>query len=491
MGRYAMSSGLELHVERGRIRAILPSDNGLTIRTEHQTFTYPKAVVYPGFVDAHVHLLGLGKRLTTPSLYDANSEDECVALLQQAPVPANGWLQAMGWNQENWDVPDLPTMQSITAAFPRIPVVCTRVDGHAMWLNAEALRMAGITHPTGVLVDGEMDAVVHAIPSTSREEIEQQLVVASRAFARAGVTEVHDMDVAPATVGVTRELAESARLAVRVQSFVSAQNDEWVNAHMLPAGGERQRTVGVKMYADGALGSRGAALISNYEDTPHRGSVLLTVEQMEHKVLQAVQAGWWSIAIHAIGDAAVRNVLDAYERVREHPDGSDVILRIEHAQHVNSADVHRFSKLNVIASVQPTHAESDAQMAKSRLGEQRLQDAYRWKSLLDSGAQICFGTDAPIESESVLRTIDVAINGYAIPVQEHQTSECVSLEQAIDSVTSSAHASVGVDFRRGSLAIGMDADLVVFDRALPEAANGNPREVKVLATFTAGVLNTI
>ena len=491
MGLYAMSSNVELHVERGRIRAILPSDNGVTIRTEHQTHTFANGVVYPGFVDAHVHLLGLGKRLTTPSLYGATSEDECVAVLQQTSVPANGWLQAMGWNQENWDVHDLPTMQSLTAAFPHTPVVCSRVDGHALWLNAEALRVVGITHPTGVLVDGEMEAVTRAIPRPTREEIEHQLVVASRAFARAGVTEVHDMDVAPQTVGITRELAESARLAVRVQSFVSAQNNEWVDANLLPAGGERQRTAGVKMYADGALGSRGAALISNYEDAPHRGSVLLTTEQMEQKVLQAAQAGWWSIAIHAIGDAAVRNALDAYERVRQHPEGTDVILRIEHAQHVNVADVPRFAELHVIASVQPTHAESDAQMASSRIGEHRLQDAYRWKSLLDSGAQMCFGTDAPIESESALRTIDVAINGYAVPGRGHQRSECVSLEQALNSVISSAHASAGVDFRRGSLAIGMDADLVVLDNTLSGAAKDNPQEVKVLATFTAGVLNTI
>lgn len=476
-------SGCELIVERGRIRSVSPNASGVVIRTERSEYSFPGCIVLPGLVDAHIHLRGLGKRFATPSLHHATSLDECVDILTNTVDTNSGWLMAMGWNQEQWTPAVMPTKASLTAAFPTTPVVCSRIDGHALWCNQKALELAGISHHTGVLVDAEMDAMWQAIPPDTTEQIQQQLISASHALARAGVTEVHDMDVAPNIVAITRELAENARLAVRVQQFVSAQNQEWVNAGVLPAGGELQRTAGIKLYADGALGSRGAALLDPYSDAATNGNPLLSADAIATETLRAIHAGWWCVAVHAIGDAAVRTTLDAFERVRADTDGGDAILRIEHAQVVNPQDLHRFSELNVFASIQPTHAESDEQMARERLGASRLHHAYRWKSLIDSGARICTGTDAPVERESALRTIDVAVNGMP-GATKRNVEECLSVHEAVHAATTWAHEAAGVDYRRGHIDVGMDADFVILGNTIDRQ---NIQATPIVATFLSGI----
>ncbi|MCO6467178.1 MAG: amidohydrolase [Bradyrhizobiaceae bacterium] len=482
-------TGCEIHIERGRIRAILPHSNSVVVRTETRTYEFPNAWVSAGFVDAHVHLLGLGKRLSLISLHEASSEIDCIRILQDAALPQNGWLQAMGWNQERWALAEMPSLATLSMAFPETPVICSRIDGHALWVNAEALSRAGMKHPTGILVDQEMDQMVRAVPKPTKQELTQQLIAASNAFARAGVTEVHDMDVHPDIVALTRELAESARLAVRVQSFVSAQDDEWQHQGLLPAGGELQRTAGVKMYADGALGSRGAAFFDQYADDQTNGSLFLTEDELVRKCLDAVNAGWWCIAVHAIGDAAVHRVLNAFERVRQDPAGSEVILRLEHAQHVREADLPRFADLQVVASVQPSQAHSDAGMVVHRIGTKRMTDAYRWQSFINAGARICTGTDAPIEHESALHTIYAATHRPGDEQGGWKHDEVLHCDQALLAATQWAHEAAGMDYRRGSLQVGMDADLVVLDRDPCEHSSSTP-QAKVLATFTAGVCHT-
>ncbi len=481
---------MEVHIERGRIRALLPYAGGVLVKTERDTFTYPSAVVLPGFVDAHVHLLGLGKRLATPSLHNATSAEDCIDILLKADT-ADEWLFAMGWNQERWMGGGFPTARMLDDAFPTRPVVCSRIDGHALWVNSVVLRRAGIDGCSGVLVDDDAKPVWRILPAPSRTSIEQNIIAASRRFATEGVTEVHDMDVSPEVVAITRELAEQGKLAVRVQSFVSGQNHEWVHAGLLPAGGELQRTMGIKMYADGALGSRGAAFHSPYNDAPTSGALLLTANQIVDRALQAVHAGWWSIAVHAIGDLAVQTVLDAFATVRATDDGSNVILRIEHAQHMTYDDVQRCASLNVIASVQPTHAESDALMVQQRLGANRLADAYRWKSLLNAGVPLAFGTDAPIEEPSVLRTLDAATNRTPhLSSARWHSAEALDIETALQAASTWAHAAADMDYRRGELAVGYDADLVILDRNPGDAVGSLGDEVQVLATFTAGVMQT-
>jgi predicted amidohydrolase YtcJ len=397
----------------------------------------------------------------------------------------------MGWNQEQWADGRWPMAADLDSAFPDVPVVCSRIDGHAFWVNGAALQAAGISNSNGVLVDAEMDAIWKVLPALPREVIEQQLITASRAFAAQGVTEVHDMDVAPEIVEITRELAEQGKLAVRVQSFVSAQQNEWSTAGLLPAGGELQRTAGIKLYADGAVGSHGAAMLEPYSDSPSSGTLLLSATEIAERVILAAEAGWWCAAVHAIGDLAVRTVLDAFEIVRSHPSGREILLRVEHAQHVSSHDVPRFAQLNVVASVQPTHAISDAAMAESRLGSARLADAYRWRTLRDAGARIAAGTDAPIEHHSALRTLHAFVSRTpALAQAPWQPHETLTMDEALAASTAWAHEAADVSYRRGRIEVGMDADLVVLDRDPRVVGKGLMEGVKVLATFMAGNLQT-
>lgn len=473
---------MELHFERGRIRAILPgSGDGVVIRNETSSYTFPGATVLPGFVDNHLHLMGLGQRLMMPSLHTATSPQECVEiLLRSADQRPTAWLRAMGWNQERWSPSEMPEAHWLDEAFPEVPVVASRVDGHAFWVNAEASRLAGVPH-RAVVVDTDMDPFWAALPRPDAATITNYLETAAAHLSAFGITEVHDMDVAPSVVDVLRSLVESGRFPIRVQSFVSAQNNEWEIAGLLPAAGEIQRTAGLKLFADGALGSRGAAMLAPYTDDPSTsGAILKTADQIAAVARQALDAGWWCLAVHAIGDAAVREVLDAYTIVRSWPDAQDLVLRIEHAQHMQATDVARCADLGVFACVQPSHCTSDAAMAERRLGADRLGDAYRWRSLLDAGVRLAGGSDAPIESASVLAGLADFVG------RRWQPHERITIDEALQAFGRMAHASADVDYRRGTIALGFDADVVVLDRDPTTCAPEELASIRVLATFMAG-----
>lgn len=480
----------ELHVERGRLRAILPCITGTIVRTETDTFEFPGCHVYPGFVDNHAHIVGLGERRTFISLHEATDESDCLERLSAGPIPPNGWIRAMGWNQEQWSSRSMPTRISLDAVFPYTPVIAMRVDGHAAWVNTAALTSAGIdaTEHSGILVDAEMEPLLNAIPPYTADDITAMIVEATSYCASMGITEIHDMDVADVWLEPFRLLAEQGSLPVRVQSFVRAHNDEWQTTGLLPAGGEFHRLAGVKFYADGALGSRGAALRSPYSDDPStKGVELLSVVEMTRKIREALDAGWQAIAIHAIGDAAVRNVLDTYATVRTWDDGSDVILRIEHAQHMHPEDVQRMADLRVFACVQPSHCISDAVMAERRLGADRLPWAYRWRSLLDAGVHLGAGSDFPIESPSVLAGLRAFVDRIPQGMTEAwQGNERIGISEALYAYTTGAHTTSGMEYRRGSLKIGFDADLVVVDRNLEECTSDELIDTRIMATFTAG-----
>ena len=473
---------MELHFERGRIRAIVPTtDHAVVIRNETSSYEFPGATVLPGFVDNHLHLMGLGQRLMMPSLHAATSPSECVEILRRAHEQHSmQWLRSMGWNQELWSPASMPDSHWLDDAFPDVPVVASRVDGHAFWVNAEASRRAGVPHRP-VVVDTDMDPFWAAIPKPDAATITTYLETAAAYLSAFGITEIHDMDVAPHVVEVLRSLVESGRFPIRVQSFVSAQHDEWESAGLLPAAGEIQRTAGLKLFADGALGSRGAALLAPYTDDPSTSGLLLkTSTDIAAAARKAIDAGWWCLAVHAIGDAAVREVLDAYTIVRSWPDGQDLLLRIEHAQHMHASDVSRCAELGVFACVQPSHCTSDAAMAERRLGHDRLADAYRWRSLLDAGVRVAAGSDAPIESASVLA-------GLADFVQRPwQQQERLTMAEALEAYGRTAHASADVDYRRGTIALGFDADVVVLDRDPMTCPADELTQIRVLATFMAG-----
>lgn len=413
----------------------------------------------------------------------------------------------MGWNQEHWASPVFPSRADLDHLIADVPVIARRVDGHALWVNTAALHLAGITaatpdpdggrilrdergEPTGILIDNAMDLVERHVPALSYDEMQEAFRAAADHCASKGITEVHDMDVAPSWLAPLRALAERGTLATRVQAYVGGQHDQWLDDGLLPAGGEFLRLHGVKLYADGALGSRGALLLAPYADAPDsHGLALLTTERMIAAGRAILDAGWWAMAVHAIGDAAVRAVLDAFQVIREMPGGADLTLRLEHAQHVHPDDVHRFAKLRVHAMVQPTHCTSDAPMAEQRLGVERLPWAYRWRSLLDAGAMLAGSSDFPIEPADPIAGIDAFCRriplGSALP---WQPQECITRHEAIQAFTAWGHRVAEVDGRRGRIAEGYDADIVIVDRDLHACADADIRGTSILATFTAGVL---
>jgi len=261
-----------------------------------------------------------------------------------------------------------------------------------------------------------------------------------------------------------------------------------VEEGQLPAGGELLRVCGVKLFADGALGSRGAFLSAPYSDDPATsGRELLTASQLKEMVTEIVQAGWPCVAIHAIGDQAVHNVIDAYEHVRAVADADDVILRLEHAQIVRDEDLQRMADSRIIACVQPTHCISDAPMAERRLGLDRCAWSYRWRSLANAGIHIGAGSDFPIESPDPLAGMSAFVNrvprGSSAPWHE---SECLTRSEALDAFTIGAHVTSGMDYRRGRIAVGFDADLTILDGDVVSSAQMMQSSRHVVATFVAG-----
>lgn len=495
-----------IRIRGGRIRELSPADGGVTIETEAGVDTYPGAWVLPGFVDAHGHLVHYGLELGQPQLRHCTSLEECLELLRPWGPNRGEWLLGSGWNHERWNPPRFPEATLLDTLFPDIPVVLRRVDGHALWVNSEALRRAGITaqtpdppgglilrrasgEPSGILIDEAAQLVLRHVPPPSPEELRRAILQAVQRLLPLGITEVHDMDVDPAWVPVFQELAASGQLAIRVQSYVRAQHREWYAAGLLPTTGEFFRLCGVKFYADGALGSYGAALLEPYADRPEqRGLLFFETAQLEQLVSEAVEAGW-QVAIHAIGDAANRQVARVYHTVRVHGRAElEQRLRIEHAQLVHPDDLALMAEAGCIASVQPLHCVHDAPMARRRLGNQRESIPYPWRSLLQAGIPLAAGSDFPIEPPDV--AAGLAAFRFRIPPGEEQpwgAEECLTAAESLAAYTTWAHYAADLDDRRGLLLPGYDADLVVLDRNPAHCCREELAALRVRAVYVAGV----
>ncbi len=460
----------------------------------------------PGLTDAHAHLLGLGAALEEVDLRGATSIAEVVARVQQQ-APPEGWVLGRGWDQNLWPGGSMPTHEPLTAAFPDRPVWLRRVDGHAGWANRAALQAAGITaattapqggellrqgsEPSGVLVDAAMDLM--PVPAPSEETLRRRLLLGQARALPLGLTGVHEMGIAMETDAVLRALVEAGELQLRITGYA---DEHWFLKTLagsgkpeLPACDGRYALLGVKVYVDGALGSRGAAMLAPYSDRPdHRGIFQHTQAALDALVLAAVRGGW-QVAAHAIGDAGIRSVLDSLAAAKSQVHGADPRLRVEHAQIVDLADIPRFVRLGAIASMQPTHATSDMPWVPARIGAARLPGAYAWRRFLDAGVPLAFGSDFPVEQPAPSLGLYAALTRQDLqgqPPGGWLPDQKLTLWEAVAGFTSRAAFAGRQEAGCGVLAPGMAADLSCFKNDLRLLPLAELASAPVRATVIGG-----
>jgi len=469
------------------------------------------AYVLPGLCDAHLHLTGYGTALEQVDLVGAASWSEVVSRARKAAetLPAGTWLVGRGWDQNVWKSKQFPDRAALDEAFPRRPVLLRRVDGHAAVVNARALQLAGIGRKTpdpaggrivrrldgeasGVLIDAAADMAIEAVPRPSPPDIERRVLRAAHALLADGLTEIDDPGTKAEELAVIRRLAAEGRLPIRVYVLVNGDDDALLDREFArgPDLGERRmvRVGGVKLYADGALGSRGALLGSDYSDDPgNRGLAVTSVERLREVVQRASRAGF-QVAVHAIGDEAVHRVLDLYQEVGA-PVCRRLRHRIEHSQTVRPSDVPRFATLGVIASIQPTHCTSDMPWAPQRLGPNRIRWAYRWRSLLEGGVHLCGGSDAPVEDPDPRRGLFAAVTRQRpdhTPPGGWNPAERLTAQQALALFTSGAAFAAKAETWSGAIRPGFVADLTIVDRNPLEGNADQMLRMKVLRTIVDG-----
>lgn len=469
------------------------------------------AFVLPGLADAHLHLTGYGAALEQADLTRAASWKEVVKRARRAAVglPRGAWLLGRGWDQNLWPDRRMPDRAELDNVFPQRPVLLRRVDGHAAVANAVALELAGIGRetkdppggsilrrpggdPTGVLVDGAVGLVQRFIPAPTEADIERWIVRSAGALLAVGLTQVHDAGTTAAELEVLRRLESEGRLPIRVYVLLDGSDDALLDAE-LPRGPElgparMLRIGGVKLYADGALGSRGAFLGADYADDPGNRGLQVTPTARLRKIVHWSSEAGFQVAIHAIGDQAVHRALDLYEELGART-CRRLRHRIEHSQTVRPDDVKRFGELGVIAAVQPTHCTSDMPWAPSRLGPDRIAWAYRWRSLLEVGTVLAGGSDAPVEDPDPRRGLFAAVTRQRpdhSPAAGWNPAERVTPREALAMFTTGAAFAAHAEGWCGTLLPGAVADLTIVDRDPTAASPDDVLRMRVLRTIVAG-----
>ena len=468
--------------------------------------------VIPGLIDAHAHLFGLAVSLSQAQLRDSTSKEEVVRRLREHEknLTDGDWLLGQGWDQNDWPVKVFPSRSDLDAAFPDRPVWLRRIDGHAGWANSAALSMAdqdlsgewqpqgGFIHrdaegrASGVLIDGAMGLVEKAVPEISPELLRASLKLALQQLVSLGLTGVHDMGVDRSVIEMYQQLIESGEFPTRVYAFTDGAGEtlDWL-CERGPLEDESGRLVmrAVKLYMDGAMGSRGAALLADYSDEPgNNGLLFMPAEDLEKKIDKALACGFQA-GVHAIGDRGNRVTLDALEAsIARYPDNPGR-HRVEHAQTLTAEDIPRFAGLDVIAAMQPTHATSDMCWVEDRLGPERVRFAYAWRSLLDSGARLALGSDFPVEQVNPMLGIHAAVTRRDIegwPQGGWYPLESMSREEAVRGFTLDAAYSGFMDQSVGSLESGKRADFIVLDRNIFAIEPAGIAETRVLQTWLDG-----
>jgi len=467
--------------------------------------------VLPGLVDSHAHVSNQGFLKTqlnlagTPSVEDAV---ERIAAYDKAN-PGSGWIEGRGWNQVLWPLKEFPTAARIDAAVSDRPVWLRRVDGHAGWANSKALAIAGIDndtpdpvggkilrdsdgYATGTLVDQAMNLVFSKIPPPSKEDYRKAFLAAFRQLTSLGLTSVHDAGISITEAEAYLSMADDQEMTMRIYAMVmgAGENLDAIGTPIYSYGNDRLTIAAVKLVADGALGSRGAAMVEPYEDdAENRGLPFWTQEELDGFVRKANDMGF-QVGIHAIGDLGNKMALDAIDKAQGGKPSS-LRNRIEHAQLLRLEDIPRFAKLGVIASMQATHATSDMNMAEDRVGPERIKGAYAWRKFLDAGVIIANGSDFPVELANPMHGLYASVTRKSragLPEGGWYAGEALTREEALHSFTWAPAYAAHQEDRLGSLEPGKWADFIVVDRDFFGIPESEIDDIQVSQTWVGGDL---
>jgi predicted amidohydrolase YtcJ len=468
--------------------------------------------VIPGLVDAHAHFVGYS---TSRAELDLNGTASLGEIADRLRVKAAGthrgaWIKGRGWDQNDWEKKEFPHRTDLDQVSPENPVLLTRVCGHAAIANSKALEAAGIDagtadpeggkierdesgEPTGILIDEAITLVREVIPARSREEKMDLMVEAAHACLEAGLTGTHEMGIGSETAGIYRELYEEGRLPFRITAYYDGDaadlDSVLAEGPVRDFAGGMFSLAGVKLYADGSLGARSAAMLEDYSDDPgNRGLVVTSKELLLERTLASHRHGF-QVATHAIGDAANRMVLDVYEEVLKKEPGKDLRHRVEHAQILDPGDIPRFAALGVIPAMQFIHCTSDMPWVPDRVGAGRLAGAYAWRSLMEEGSRIPGGSDYPVEPIHPLLGIYAAVTRKDLdgnPEGAWAPEQRLTVEEAVRAYTLDAAWAAGQEKGRGSIEKGKLADMTVLGTDIMKADPSAIPGIEIIATVLGG-----
>jgi len=492
-------------VKDGKFVAVGTSREILDSYTSDQTHDLQGSVVYPGFIDAHAHFYRYGTGLIIANLTGSDSFDE---LVDRVKIHREGhrdqeWILGSGWDQNLWQIKDFPTKEKLDELFPDIPVLLTRVDGHAALANQKALELGGVTagttvlggrvilkngQPTGVLIDNAITLVSSQIPNATLEESMDALLSAQKNCFEVGLTSVVDAGLDRETIEIMQQMHESGSLKMRIYAMINPT--EANRSHYFARGPYQDDFMTIKsfkIYGDGALGSRGASLLEPYhDDHQEMGFLLKAPEEFEKLALEMFDNGF-QMNTHCIGDSANRTLLDIYSRVLKGE--NDRRWRIEHAQIVSRDDIDKFARYSIIPSVQPTHATSDMYWAEDRLGPERIKTAYTFKDLLEQNGMIALGSDFPVEDINPLYGFHAAVarrDDKNWPTEGFQIDNKLSREEALKGMTIWAAYANFEEEIKGSIEPGKLADFVIMKEDLMTEPEEKLRNLKIQGTYIGG-----
>ncbi len=500
------STAEAMAVQDGKIVAVGTNDAILKEYTSDSVVNAAGAVVYPGFIDAHAHFVGYGQSLFAVDLMFVNSWEEVINRVKDfaAKHPGTSWIRGRGWDQNRFPGKQFPTNEQLNALFPDRPVILERVDGHASIANNAALTIAGIKAGqtmeggsfvvangklTGLLIDNAVGMVEKFAPAVTKEDYKNWLTAAQANCFATGLTTITDCGLHPTAVSMIDTLQQNNDLKMRLYVMLSDHPDSYASSYFTKGGytTDRLKVKGIKVYGDGALGSRGACLLKHYADQKGWGGFLLSSKAHFDSIAAKLINTDFQMCTHAIGDSANRTILNVYAKYLKGK--NDKRWRIEHAQIVHPDDFQYFGKYSIIPSVQPTHGTSDMYWAGDRLGEERMKGAYAYKQLLEQNNWLPLGTDFPVEEINPFKTFLAAVvrkdaKGY--PADGFQMENALTREQTIRGMTIWAAKANRMEKEIGSLEVGKKADFIMLDKDLMKVSADTILKVKVIKTFING-----